>query len=51
MTAHLNFFYASRVAVHVFFDDAFELSDDNDEEMVVNRFVKQMVRVIDTAAR
>ncbi|KAH7967299.1 hypothetical protein HPB49_023929 [Dermacentor silvarum] len=29
--------------VHVFFDDAFELSDDNDEEMVVNRFVKQMV--------
>nr|XP_037268094.1 chitin synthase chs-2-like [Rhipicephalus microplus] len=36
--------------VHVFFDDAFELSDDNDEEMVVNRFVKQMVRVIDTAA-
>lgn len=36
--------------VHIFFDDAFELSDDNDQEMVVNRFVKQMVRVIDTAA-
>ncbi|XP_076345619.1 LOW QUALITY PROTEIN: chitin synthase chs-2-like [Tachypleus tridentatus] len=36
--------------VHAFFDDAFELSDDNDEEMVVNRFVKQLIRVIDVAA-
>ncbi|XP_022241118.1 uncharacterized protein LOC106458718 [Limulus polyphemus] len=36
--------------VHAYFDDAFELSDDNDEEMVVNRFVKQMIRVIDVAA-
>nr|USH46112.1 chitin synthase chs-2 [Androctonus crassicauda] len=36
--------------VHAYFDDAFELSDDNDEEMVVNRFVKQMVLVIDEAA-
>ncbi|XP_076350949.1 chitin synthase chs-2-like [Tachypleus tridentatus] len=36
--------------VHIYFDDAFELSDDNDEEMVVNRFVKQLIRVIDVAA-
>ncbi|KAH9413306.1 Chitin synthase 2 [Dermatophagoides pteronyssinus] len=36
--------------VHIFFDDAFELCDENDEDMVVNRFVKQFVQVIDTAA-
>ncbi|KAF7489320.1 Chitin synthase 8 [Sarcoptes scabiei] len=36
--------------VHIFFDDAFELCDENDEDMVVNRFVKQFVEVIDTAA-
>ncbi|XP_035215199.1 chitin synthase chs-2-like isoform X2 [Stegodyphus dumicola] len=36
--------------VHIFFDDAFELCDDDDEEMVVNRFVKQLVQVMDTAA-
>lgn len=37
-------------SVHILFDDAFELSDDNDEYQVVNRFVKQFVEVIDTAA-
>ncbi|GFR07091.1 chitin synthase chs-2 [Trichonephila clavata] len=36
--------------VHVFFDDAYELCDGDDEEMVVNRFVKQMIQIIDTAA-
>lgn len=36
--------------VNIFFDDAFELCDENDEDMVVNRFVKQLVEVIDTAA-
>ncbi|XP_029847379.2 chitin synthase chs-2 [Ixodes scapularis] len=35
---------------HVIFDDAFEESDDNGEEMVVNRFVKQLVEVVDLAA-
>ncbi len=37
--------------VHIFFDDAFELCDENDEDMIVNRFVKQFVEVIDTAAQ
>lgn len=36
--------------VHVFFDDAYELCDGDDEEMVVNRFVKQLIQVMDTAA-
>nr|AUS84047.1 chitin synthase-1 [Tetranychus cinnabarinus] len=36
--------------VHILFDDAFELSDDNDDYQVVNRFVKQFIEVIDTAA-
>jgi chitin synthase len=36
--------------VHIFFDDAFELSDDDDEQMEVNRFVKQLVEAINTAA-
>ncbi|EEC06403.1 chitin synthase, putative [Ixodes scapularis] len=35
---------------HVIFDDAFEESDDNGEEMVVNRFVKQLVELVDLAA-
>lgn len=36
--------------VQIFFDDAFELCDENDEDMIVNRFVKQFVQVMDTAA-
>jgi len=36
--------------VNIFFDDAFELCDENDEDMIVNRFVKQFVEVIDEAA-
>lgn len=35
---------------HIFFDDAFEISDDNDDENVVNRFVKLLVATIDEAA-
>lgn len=35
---------------HIFFDDAFELSDDDDELMQVNRFVKQLVEAINIAA-
>ncbi|XP_067001404.2 chitin synthase chs-2 isoform X2 [Anabrus simplex] len=35
---------------HIFFDDAFEISDDNDDESVVNRFVKLLVSTIDEAA-
>lgn len=36
--------------VHIFFDDAFELSDNDDEQMQVNRFVKQLVEAINIAA-
>ncbi|XP_076333773.1 chitin synthase chs-2-like isoform X2 [Tachypleus tridentatus] len=36
--------------VHIFFDDAFELCEENDEDFVVNRFVKQLLKVIDVAA-
>ncbi|CAG2111939.1 unnamed protein product [Medioppia subpectinata] len=36
--------------VHIFFDDAFELCDENDDDMIVNRFVKQLIEVIDTSA-
>jgi len=35
---------------HIFFDDAFEISDDNNDENVVNRFVKLLVATIDEAA-
>ncbi|GLG95121.1 Chitin synthase 1 variant A [Gryllus bimaculatus] len=35
---------------HIFFDDAFEISDDNEDENVVNRFVKLLVDTIDEAA-
>ena len=35
---------------HIFFDDAFEISDDNDEEMVVNRYVKYLINSMDEAA-
>lgn len=44
-------FYFLSFPVHVFFDDAYELCDGDDEEMVVNRFVKQLVQIMDTAAR
>lgn len=37
-------------AVHIMFDDAFELSDENDDYQEANRFVKRFVQVIDTAA-
>nr|WPA93971.1 chitin synthase 1 [Cacopsylla chinensis] len=35
---------------HIFFDDAFEISDVNDDWAQVNRFVKLFVSVIDDAA-
>ena len=35
---------------HIFFDDAFELGDDNDDEVVANRFVKLLINVMDEAA-
>ncbi|CAH1115687.1 unnamed protein product [Psylliodes chrysocephalus] len=35
---------------HIFFDDAFELSDHSDDETQVNRFVKLLVATIDEAA-
>lgn len=35
---------------HIFFDDAFEISDVNDDWSQVNRFVKLFVSVIDDAA-
>ncbi|XP_046403163.1 chitin synthase chs-2 isoform X1 [Ischnura elegans] len=35
---------------HIFFDDAFELADEDEEENVVNRFVKLLVSTIDEAA-
>lgn len=35
---------------HIFFDDAFEISDHNDDDSQVNRFVKLLVATIDEAA-
>ncbi|KAL0119832.1 hypothetical protein PUN28_007929 [Cardiocondyla obscurior] len=35
---------------HIFFDDAFELSDHDDNESQVNRFVKLLVGTVDEAA-
>jgi len=35
---------------HIFFDDAFEISDENEDENTVNRFVRSLVRLIDDAA-
>ncbi|KAJ6636552.1 Chitin synthase chs-2 [Pseudolycoriella hygida] len=35
---------------HIFFDDAFEISDHNDADIQVNRFVKLLVATIDDAA-
>ncbi len=34
---------------HIFFDDAFELGDNDEEEQIVNSFVKLLVRVMDEA--
>lgn len=35
---------------HIFFDDAFEISDLNDNDTQVNRFVKLLIDTIDEAA-
>jgi chitin synthase len=33
----------SELGMHMFFDDAFEISDDNDEKMVVSRDVTYLI--------
>ncbi|XP_054706710.1 chitin synthase chs-2-like [Uloborus diversus] len=35
---------------HIFFDDAFVISDEDDDKMVVNSFVKELIVAVDTAA-
>ncbi|KAL7036519.1 hypothetical protein ACKWTF_008831 [Chironomus riparius] len=35
---------------HIFFDDAFEISDHSDDDIQVNRFVKLLVTTLDEAA-
>ncbi|KAK3873993.1 hypothetical protein Pcinc_021038 [Petrolisthes cinctipes] len=35
---------------HIFFDDAFEISDDNEDENVANSYVRTMVGLMDEAA-
>lgn len=37
-------------SAHIFFDDAFELSDHDENESQVNRFVKLLVGTLDEAA-
>lgn len=36
---------------HIFFDDAFVISDDDDTKMVINSFVKDLIVSVDKAAR
>ncbi|KAK4004959.1 hypothetical protein OUZ56_006685 [Daphnia magna] len=38
------------IETHIFFDDAFELSDDDEDEMVVNSYVKMLIDCMDEAA-
>lgn len=40
----------STISAHIFFDDAFEISDHSDNDIQVNRFVKMLVDTIDDAA-
>lgn len=35
---------------HIFFDDAFEIADENEDENVVNQFVRLLVTLMDDAA-
>lgn len=39
-----------KFSAHIFFDDAFEISDHSDADIQVNRFVKLLVATIDDAA-
>ncbi|XP_071447223.1 chitin synthase chs-2-like [Hetaerina americana] len=39
-----------KLEVNIFFDDAFELTDDDEEEKIVNSFVQLLVPTIDEAA-
>jgi hypothetical protein len=34
---------------HIFFDDAFELSEDNDDEVIVNKYVRDLMDTVDIA--
>lgn len=43
-------YYVTILPAHIFFDDAFEISEENDDEVVVNRFVKDLMVTIDQAA-
>ena len=38
------------IETHIFFDDAFELSDIDEDEMVVNSYVKMLIDCMDEAA-
>lgn len=38
------------ISAHIFFDDAFEISDHSDDDIQVNRFVKLLITTIDEAA-
>lgn len=39
------------LSAHIFFDDAFQAHGDEEFEYTINNFVKQLVRVVDEAAR
>ena len=41
----------SGIPAHIFFDDAMEAHGLNEKLYEANSFVKQLVRVVDTAAR
>ena len=38
------------ILAHIFFDDAFEISDENENEHVINQYVRRLVSIIDEAA-
>ncbi|KAF8793908.1 Chitin synthase chs-2 like protein [Argiope bruennichi] len=38
------------IETHIFFDDAFVVSDDDDDKMTINSFVKDFIAAVDTAA-
>ncbi|CAG0880273.1 unnamed protein product [Darwinula stevensoni] len=46
----VNPWYVSLLLAHIFFDDAYTLSDDGTEKSVVNKFVKDLIEVIPKAA-
>ncbi|GFU39413.1 chitin synthase chs-2 [Nephila pilipes] len=38
------------IEAHIFFDDAFVVSDENDDKMTINNFVRDLIEAVDTAA-